>query len=122
VQFTPACPEDKLGLNPSASRRHDDRPLIVVADDRPRRTIGEQLLKLRLAVHRIETDHDRAQFPGSDSRNDELRRVLENDRNAICSADPLREKPARQPIAQIIDVPVAQRSIEIEDRACIRRR
>ena len=31
--------------------------------------------------------------------NDELRRVLQNDRDAISSADTVREKPARQPIA-----------------------
>ena len=96
LELMPAGPDHKLRFHDSGCSCGDDVPLLVVAENRPRRAVREQFREFGRAVHRIETDDDRRELPGRNRRDQELRRVLEDDSDAVAAAR-RRSPPAIRP-------------------------
>ena len=103
LKLAAARPQNQPGID-GASRSEDGVPLIVLADDSPGLAVREKFAEFRCAIHRIETDDDRPELPRGYGRDEKLRYILKDNRDAVATADATLPEPTRELVTEAIQL------------------
>jgi len=99
---------------------HHVAPHLVVQrlqGDQHRRTgVLEQVGELPRAAHRVDRDHHAAGLPGREHADQELRHVLQVDREPVAGGEAVREEPAGERVALGVELLPAQDPVEVRHR------
>ena len=76
----------------------------------------EQVAQLADPAHRVDRDHHPAGLPGADHRDDELRDVLQVDREPVAALEAVRQQPARERVALLVELGPADHAVEVGQR------
>ncbi|MDF9802754.1 hypothetical protein M2436_001301 [Streptomyces sp. HB372] len=96
-------------------------PRPVRADQRGDPGVREDVADLAGLVHRVEGDDGRARLPGAEQREDEVRAVLEHDRDPVAPAQPPGGEVSGHRVGQPVGLPVAQAAVEVGQRRVLGR-
>ena len=91
-------------------------PAGLRADERLDARVGQDVGELAVAVHRVDRHHDAAGLPGGDQCDDELRDVLQHDREPVAAGESGGGEVAGDAVGKLVQLAVVQPRVEVRDR------